>query len=565
MNNNKPIANLKKIKFIEELTSRLPAIQLLRNNGRPDHFFSIMNDYRRLKADFKFLKYVPENLSGKRILIVSLNHMLYQIKLEAMLAKGLQLQGCQVSVLTWKHFYWPKKYFELFAIKDYVFFEKYFNQFKNFGCQKQVDQYLSKKLDFQSVKKWTYKGCRIGQQVLSKMARRMYGTPALEDPGIKELLKFYLERQIRAIEASDLFLEKVKPEVLIFNEAKDYIYGAIFDLALGKGLDIIQFIQPIREDSLILKRFNKESNGLHPNSLTSSTFNKIENISWSKDKEDALWQEFSNRYSGKWFLSERNQPGALKKGRKDILKSLNLDQNKKTVVVFSHVLWDANLFYGEDIFQDYEEWFIETVKAACANDKVNWIIKVHPANIWKRNRDKVSGELRETVIIRENIGRIPEHVFILTPDIKIDTFSLFEAADYAVTVRGTTGMEFPCFGKPIFTAGTGRYSGLGFTIDSDTKDQYLDRLSRIQDFPGLGDIETIKAKKHAYAIFNLRPWMMESFKAEFNYQKKGAHPLDHNLHPAISSKEELSRAGDLKRFSDWVLNSKDTDYLNTGF
>jgi hypothetical protein len=51
------------------------------------------------------------------------------------------------------------------------------------------------------------------------------------------------------------------------------------------------------------------------------------------------------------------------------------------LVVFSQVLWDANLFYGEDLFEDAGEWFVETVRVACANSAMNWLIKLHPANV----------------------------------------------------------------------------------------------------------------------------------------------------------------------------------------
>ena len=36
------------------------------------------------------------------------------------------------------------------------------------------------------------------------------------------------------------------------------------------------------------------------------------------------------------------------------------------------------MFYGRDLFADQEEWFVETVRAAAANDAVNWVVKLHP-------------------------------------------------------------------------------------------------------------------------------------------------------------------------------------------
>ena len=63
------------------------------------------------------------------------------------------------------------------------------------------------------------------------------------------------------------------------------------------------------EDALIFKRYTPESRGMHPNSLAQSTFEKIKGMLWDSEKERILWQEFNNRYGGKWFLSQRNLVG----------------------------------------------------------------------------------------------------------------------------------------------------------------------------------------------------------------------------------------------------------------
>ena len=48
-------------------------------------------------------------------------------------------------------------------------------------------------------------------------------------------------------------------------------------------------------------------------------------------------------------------------------------------------------------------------------------------------------------------------------------YSLFKNIDFGVTVRGTCGIEMPCFGLTTITDGTGRYFNLCFTKDSQNK------------------------------------------------------------------------------------------------
>lgn len=535
--------------------------RFLRDNRNMWHQADITKDLFQLKRNFPFLKEKTKVGTSKNVLVVSLTSFLYQIKLEALFAKALQLNGCAVQVVTWRHCFWAQAYFRLFGIDSFVYLDDYLREFSDKDVAEDCQKLLKQGLGFQQVKAWRVKGCRVGQQVLSTVARICHGTPDLNNPTARALFEKYLRYNLRSISAAERVLTEVSPDILLFNEAQGANYGCFFDLGHQQKRDLIQFVQPLRDDALIFKRFDDESYGLHPNSLSKSTFERIKNFSWAPEHEEELWQEFSQRYGGKWFLSQRNFENTIQKDRAAIVRQLGLAEDKKTAVVFSHVLWDANLFYGEDIFEDYEDWFLETVKAACRNSAVNWVIKLHPGNVWKRKRENIQGELREVTIIREQIGPLPEHVKLLFPETDINAFSLFKMADYGITSRGTIGMELPCFGVPVLTAGTGRYSGLGFTIDSSSQKEYLIKLGRIQSFPRLSPDATLLAKKHAFAVFSLRPCPFSSIKTQFKYQKKGTHPLDHNYALLLDSLESLRQARDLKMFTDWVLHSSEPDFL----
>jgi capsule polysaccharide export protein KpsC/LpsZ len=243
----------------------------------------------------------------------------------------------------------------------------------------------------------------------------------------------------------------------------------------------------------------------------------------------------------------------------EIRNQLKLDPAKPIAVVFSHVLWDATLFFGRDLFDNYGHWFVETVKAAAANPNLNWIIKLHPANLWKRKLAGVTDEQEELRLIREAVGELPEHVRLVMPQTKISTLSLFSTADAGVTVRGSVGYEMPCFGVPVVTAGTGRYSGLGFTRDHDSVEDYLATLARLHTLPRLSARETHLAKVHAYALLIRRQWPFASFRATIG--KDVTDPLNQNLHPTARSFADIDRNGDLAAFADWIEDGKDVDYL----
>ena len=91
---------------------------------------------------------------------------------------------------------------------------------------------------------------------------------------------------------------------------------------------------------------------------------------WTAAQDRELEAELARRYDGSQTLTWRNQEWTRARTAGEIRTELGLDPGKRTAVVFAHVLWDANMFFGEDLFADQEQWFVETVRAACANDRV---------------------------------------------------------------------------------------------------------------------------------------------------------------------------------------------------
>ena len=100
----------------------------------------------------------------------------------------------------------------------------------------------------------------------------------------------------------------------------------------------------------------------------------------------------------------------------------------------------------------------------------------------------------------EPLFPIPDHIKILQPDTDINTKSFFNLADYVLTVNGTVGMEFPCFGVPVILAGTGRYNGFGFTYEPKNRREYFKKLKNLSSLPRLDSKQIELARKHFYFL-----------------------------------------------------------------
>lgn len=522
----------------------------------------IAADFVRFRREARVMREARTQLSGSgTVLIVSLSEFVYQLKLEGVLGKALQLAGCRVVALTPHGWRWPERYFSAFGIDEFVHPEEVL---LGADAEDEIEaaarEALSGETGVQALRRVVFHEAHVGEQTLSTLSRRFQqGRIALSDPPVRAALEEILRESMRSVVVAERVLDGIHPDVLIFNEKGYAGFGSIYDVALGRGANVIQFVSAgiHWRDALLFKRYTEATRRVHPTSVSAESWERLRDMPWTDERERALDEEFALRYGG----GEMHPDAGLQAGKRiktpaEVRTELELDPGKKTAVIFSHVLWDANMFYGDDLFEDQETWLVETVRAACANDAVNWVVKLHPANMYKTD----ARELNDEIAIREAVGTLPPHVKLLRPETDINTYSLFAITDLGVTIRGTIGMELPCFGIPVLTAGTGRYSGLGFTVDSETAEEYMGRLARAQEIEPLDDETVLLAKRHAYALFRLRPFRFTSYRAAFMPPDRLSHPLSHNLELTLRSPQEAEQATDLRAFADWALGSQ-LDYL----
>ena len=121
--------------------------------------------------------------------------------------------------------------------------------------------------------------------------------------------------------------------------------------------------------------------------------------------------------------------------------------------------------------------------------------------------------------------------------------------DYCLTVRGTVGVEAARLGIPVLTAGHARYTHHGFTIDSTTTGEYLDRLRHIEDTPPLTRDARELAERFSYGAFLLRPWRMESVA-------KGAE----GVRIQVPDRDAWAQAPDIRSLAGWLTSTRE-DYL----
>ena len=225
---------------------------------------------------------------------------------------------------------------------------------------------------------------------------------------------------------------------------------------------------------------------------------KLNKLKFSTKEKKEIRKYMSKRISGKLaHFDVKNAFGSKKKLINVFLKKnkINIKHYSKVVLLASHSLSDANHFHHEigsfSPFKDYYSQLKETLEFAKNNSHILFFVRPHPSsNFWRE----------EGVIKKLLLSYKYKNIHLL--DKRINTDDAIKISDTVITVYGTIGIETASFykKKPIL-AGKSVYSGLGFTLDSNTKKDYFNHILSNKKKFKLNNIEQQIADKAFYYHF----------------------------------------------------------------
>ncbi len=540
----------------DRLATRLPALAAAAFWGR----YALSADWRsRLRPQLDALRRLqattPEPISGsnadmpRTVLLVGFGDVATAL-LERVLLAGFERAGYSPAVLI-SHA-WPQRQAYRWLGIDRLLSPAAFGAPAPEGAAENFATFFNSQSD---VVDFQIDGVRVGTYAAATMMRMTRsGRLDLSDDPTRAGVAAALSDSLDALECARAVMADLNPNAILLAENAYTPFGELFDLAVQKDIPVFLWNTTQTPGTVFVKRFHAGNASEHPYGLSLETWEHMQAMDWTPAHEDRLFAVMNDGYeSGQWFASVGTQVGTRVYDRTALATKLGLDPEKKTVLLFPHMFWDATFAWGEDLFEDYEDWFVRVLHAAAANDALNWVIKVHPANRVKAARDGIAGASSESLAIRRELGDPPPHIHLIEPDSDISTASVFAVGDYCLTVRGTVGVEAACRGIRTLTAGTGRYDRRGFTSDFDQIDTYLTALSELQDMPPMTEAEITLARRYAYAAFVGRALPLDSL--DFAFRNDATATMDARLLPA--DREALLDAPDARRIGDWIASGSD--------
>lgn len=418
---------------------------------------------------------------------------------------------------------------------------------------------------FSDFKEYEYRNIPLGKMALSTFSRlRATGIMDVADPESRREIRHWLVHLYKTLRVADRLYVQHNVSMLFFTEVFMEEYGALYYAALKRGLNIIRFAGTVRDNAIVVQHLNPESDRTHFSSISARSWSSILASPDSVEMEAELDQNFADRYGNRWALSKRNQPNTIIMPVGEARALLGVPEGRKIAVIYSHILYDTLFFNGEDLFDNYADWLVQSVKAACANPQVEWFIKVHPSNLWRGELEYYhGGKYEEVRLIEQYIGQLPDHVRFVYPDTPLSPYTWMQVADFGITVRGTSGIELGGLGKTVITAGSGRYEDIGFTLNSTSVGGYLDVLAHIPEVPAPSETQKRLARRFAYATFCMKPFTLDFFKPVTRSGRASIVSSDDLVYLGNFNEKMTDAPASILRFAAWSMDKDDIDFLNS--
>lgn len=444
-----------------------------------------------------------ENFSRENTMFLGLGKMI--------LAKGIQNQkNCQVVAIVNKN---DKGYFKLsqsLGIQVEVFKEQIDVKIQILAKIKTCLFFLFKN-NGKKLLKLTYKKILIGDLVYNSIIRANTRSNYTIERLIGKKEFEILEKAYTYAIAYHTIFKKTPPSYYIVDE-NGYTDAVIARVAASYKAQIIQYMSYHLCPQV--KQFGKGYQfGFH--SMWADAINQL-----LEEKIDVDYEKEAEKYLSNIFKAKGNVTIVEKAAyenkkvldKQQLLAELGAENNKKNVLILAHCFSDCPLCGGEFIYQDYYEWFIETMKIIRNLKNVNWIIRPHPM----RNTYHENGVLEKLYQDYKT-----ENMFWMGDEYSSEMVPI--VADAIITVNGTAGFEYSCIGIPSIVVGQPFYSGYGYTLNIKSCKHYKEVLEKVHLIHRLNETQIKTAKKILYLfkekVFHVSSdeFQIMSNKATTNY------------------------------------------------
>lgn len=294
-----------------------------------------------------------------------------------------------------------------------------------------------------------------------------------EDGEAHALLTLRRERNRVAAESATALFNANRYDMVIIPNGSILEFGAVYRAAQHAGVPVATFEFGEQRERMWLAQ-NAEVMRLD----TSELWAARGGISLTSDEDAAVKNLYQARRGARlWKNFTRQWQAAESQGAREVREQLRLDPERPLALLCTNVVGDSLALDRQVFTAGMEDWLSQTVRYFENHPETQLVVRVHPGELLGAGHPSVD-------IVHAALPELPEHVIVVPPESKLNTYDLIELAQFGLVYTTTVGMEMAMTGLPVVVSGATHYRGKGFTYDPDNLDAYFDVLGQLSENAG---------------------------------------------------------------------------------
>lgn len=395
----------------------------------------------------------------------------------------------------------------------------------------QIENINFEKYSFEDLKNFKFEGINIGEHANSGTIRYFSSSNLKNIKNSKETLIKYVKAALVTQKASENLFKKKKYDEMFINHGIYVPQGVIQDCAKKFDINTATWCFAYTRNSVNITR-----DDTYHRALINEKNDKWTNFNFDKKAEQKIDEFLKVRRKGKSLSISNNWNESLEDQDLDIenyLLERKVDVNKPIIGLATNMLWDAQVYFPTNFFKDILEWLFFTIDYFVNRQDLQLVIRIHPAEVLTTTK---SLERVEDIIL-EKYKTLPKNIFLVKPEDKISTYSIFNKCNAVLVYASKIAMETMAANIPTIVCGESFLRNKSISFDPNSKDEYLDLLNKLpfKNNP-IDEKRLILAKKYAFHFFFRR-----TIKVNSIYDKKNKNPnigIKENVVELLNSGED---------------------------
>lgn len=312
------------------------------------------------------------------------------------------------------------------------------------------------------------------------------------DPYFQQLLREYFFTALINTVAAKQVEQMFQPDKIFFQHGIYVDWGPFYRVMIDAGIPTTVWMRGYLRNHFYLRTDTKDDE-YHMYFPQNNEIEKRLNTPLTKAQKTELAAYLKDRETGanltvKLFTTTPEE-------KEKVRQQLGFKNDKPIWALFTHLNWDAQFSFEAMVYPDTTTWALETVKMMIENDDVNWLVKVHPAEL------SLGTSKGAYQAIMEKFPNLPDHIKVLPPNTPLNTYGILPLIAGGLTISGTIGMELALKGKPAILAGVAHYGERGFTYDHNEIVPYQNTIKNIAAIPLLTEEQRLRAERYCHWFF----------------------------------------------------------------